>query len=70
MYRYTDDTEESRQRMGLTDEDKPLPFELKDRVNKYIERRTREGAESYKRDINRSSSFNALVRQEIRAGRL
>jgi hypothetical protein len=55
---------------GATRDDRPLPCELIDRVNRYIERRTADDQEAYKRDIEASSTFNALVRREIRAGRL
>ena len=51
-------------------EDRPLPFELKDRINLYTERRARENPEQYKKDVEAASSFNALIRGEIRAGGL
>jgi len=50
--------------------DRPLPFELKDRINRYIEMRGEQGADAYKTDLESSSSFNALVRREIRNGNL
>jgi hypothetical protein len=53
-----------------TGDDRPLPIELKDRVNSYIMKRMRGDHKKYKRDIETSSSFNALVRKEIRAGNL
>ena len=46
-------------------DDRPLPYELKDRINRYIEMRVKQGADSYKADLEASSSFNALVRREI-----
>ncbi len=51
-------------------DDRPLPFELKDRVNIYIEKRAGKGSGEYKREMESSSSFNALVRREVRAGKL
>ena len=53
-----------------TGDDRPLPYELKDRVNRYIERRMQGDVEAYQRDIEQSSTFNALVRREVRAGHL
>lgn len=51
-------------------EDRPLPHELKDRINKYIEKRATTDPEQYKKEIKQSSTFNALIRKEIRAGKL
>jgi len=51
-------------------DDRPLPYELKDRINIYIQHRATEDSGKYKKDIERSSSFNALVRKEIKSGRL
>lgn len=56
--------------IDVTDQDRPLPCELKNRVTRYIQRRSLENPEQYERDIQSSSSFNALVRWEIRAGNL
>jgi hypothetical protein len=49
-------------------DDRPLPFELKDRVNIYIEKRSGSDPEQYTEDIKKSSSYNALIRQELRKG--
>jgi len=54
---------------GHTEKDLPLPLELKDRVNVYIERRS-QNSDDVKKDIEASSSFNALVRREISNGKL
>jgi len=51
-------------------EDLPLPIELKDRVNIYIEKRGKNHAEEFKKDIDTASTFNALVRKEIKAGNI
>lgn len=51
-------------------DDRPLPYELKDRINIYTEKRARADLEKYKREIEKASSFNALVRKEIKAGNL
>ncbi|VVB94707.1 Uncharacterised protein [uncultured archaeon] len=53
-----------------TDDDKPLPCELKNRINIYIEKRARDNSEKYKNEIEESSTFNALIRKEIKAGNL
>jgi hypothetical protein len=53
-----------------TGDDRPLPHELKDRVNIYIEKRLREDSGKYKNEIENSSTFNALLRKEIKAGNL
>ncbi len=51
-----------------TDDNGPLPYELKDRINIYIEKRGRANPEQYKREIETSSTFNALIRKEIKKG--
>lgn len=53
-----------------TGEDRPLPYELKDRVNNYIEKKTLSDPEGLKKEVGQSSSFNALVRDEIRKGNI
>ena len=49
-------------------DDRPLPFELKDRINVYIQKRSQTDPEKYKEEISESSSFNALIRKEIKTG--
>ncbi len=49
-----------------TGDNRPLPFELKDRINIYIEKQGINNPE-YKEKIEKSSTFNALVREEIRS---
>jgi hypothetical protein len=51
-------------------DDRPLPYELKDRINIYIQKRSRTDPEEYKREIESSSSFNVLIRKEINKGNL
>jgi len=53
-----------------TGEDRPLPYELKDRINIYIEKRVGDNSEKYKNEVEQSSSFNALIRKEIKAGNI
>lgn len=53
-----------------TGEDRPLPVEIKDRVNSYVMARSQADPERFKRECEESSSFNALVRGEIRKGNL
>lgn len=53
-----------------TAEDRPLPVELKDRVNVYMIRRMAEDPTALKRDVEQASTYNALVRREIKLGRL
>lgn len=49
-------------------DDRPLPSELKDRINVYIQKRSQTDPEKYKKEIAESSSFNALIRKEIKKG--
>jgi len=51
-------------------EDRPLPEELKFRIISYIEKRVATDNDKYKKDLESSSSFNALVRKEIKASNL
>ena len=51
-------------------DDRPLPYELKDRINIYIEKRAQSDHDEYKKEIEQSSTFNALVRKEIRARKI
>jgi hypothetical protein len=53
-------------------DDRPLPYELKDRVNIYLEKKNRIDpfGKEFKEEIEASSTFNALVRKEIKKGNL
>jgi len=53
----------------FTGDDRPLPHELGNRVNIYLEKRVEEKA-LFKRELETSSSFNALVRKKIKEGNL
>jgi len=55
---------------NTTGEDRPLPYELKDRINKYIAKTLRGNIEEYKKYRENYSTFNALVREEIRKGNI
>jgi len=50
--------------------DRPLPIELKDRINIYVERRSQTDLEQFKKYIEKSPTFNALVREEIEKGNI
>lgn len=49
-------------------EDRPLPYELKDRIKSYVEKRMQTDPETFKKEIEQSSTFNALIREEVRKG--
>ena len=51
-------------------DDRLLPDELRNRVNAYIDKRSKVDPEEYKKEIEKSTTFNALVRQEIRKGNI
>jgi len=51
-------------------DDRPLPYELKDRVNIYIEKRYQSDPHKYKKELEQSNTFNALIRKEIRSGNI
>lgn len=51
-------------------DDRPLPVELKDRVNRYTEKQAQIDPVGYKERIERATTCNALVREDIRKGNL
>lgn len=51
-------------------EDSPLPYELKDRIRSYVEKRMQGYPGTFKKEIEDSSSFNALVRREVKMGNI
>ena len=50
--------------------DRPLPYELKDRINIYIEKYKKKDPNMLKKVIENSSTFNSLIRNEIKSGNL
>ena len=55
---------------NTTGEDRPLPDELRNRVNAYIAQRTATDLAQFDKDIEQATTFNAFLRQEIRTGNL
>jgi len=53
-----------------TEDDRPLPFELKWRVNRYISEKTETDAEGFKQEVEASTSLNAVLRKALRAKKL
>ncbi len=51
-------------------DDGPLPEELKNRINIYIERKPQTDPEKYKDEIEQSTTFNALIRKELKKNNL
>jgi len=51
-------------------EDRPLPYELKDRINIYIKKRSQTDPEQFKKEIEGSSSVNSFIRKEISKGNI
>jgi len=49
-------------------EDRPLPYELKNRINSFVQKRLQKDPETFKNEIEGSSTFNALVREELKKG--
>ena len=64
MYGDPDDTTHTK------GNDRPLPYELKNRINIYIEKCKKKDPDKLKRDIENSSTFNSLIRNEIKNGNL
>lgn len=54
----------------MTGEDRPLMPELRDRVNTYVMKKNQEDPEKFKKEIEESSTFNALIRQEMKKGNI
>jgi hypothetical protein len=53
-----------------TDDDRPLPFELKWRVNRYLTERAKADPDGFHRETEASTSLNALLRKAFREGKL
>lgn len=60
----------SKEAPTLHGDDKPLPDELRDRINIYIENRSHVDPEKFKNEISKFTSINAFVRSEIQKGNL
>lgn len=64
MYGSPDNTKHS------SGDDRPIPYELKERINNYIMKKQQSDPEAFKRECETASSVNALIRNEIRRGYL
>jgi hypothetical protein len=53
-----------------TGEDRPLPYELKDRIRSFVKKRMQRDPEAFKKEIKGSLSFNALIRGEVKKGNI
>jgi hypothetical protein len=53
-----------------TEDDRPLPFELKWRINRYVMGRTSVDADAFRQEVEASTSLNALLRRALREGKL
>ncbi len=53
-----------------TGEDRPLPYELKDRVDRYLESVAQVDREAWKEALQGMSTLNAFIRKEIGKGNL
>jgi hypothetical protein len=53
-----------------TGDDRPLPYELKGRVDKYLERVAQVDKEAWKGEVQGTSTLNAFIRKEIKKGNL
>jgi hypothetical protein len=53
-----------------TDDDRPLPFELKWRVNRYLAERTKADPDGFREETEASTSLNALLRLAVRQSKL
>lgn len=51
-------------------DDRPLPYEIKDRVNRYVERRSQTDSDKWQKEMEESTTFNAFIRREIRRGNI
>ena len=53
-----------------TDDDRPLPFELKWRINRFITQQTQSDPDGFQKETDASTSLNATLRKALRQGRL
>jgi hypothetical protein len=49
---------------------RPLPYELNERIKKYIDKRLAFDRDAYRKDLDLSESFNSLIRKEMNHGNL
>jgi hypothetical protein len=61
------DPEDATQGSG---DHRPLPYELNERIKKYIQKRLAFDRDAYRKDLNLSESFNSLIRKELSQGSL
>ncbi len=52
------------------EDDRPLPFELKWRINRYITKKTNADPDGFQKEVESSTSLNALLRRAMRQGEL
>ena len=53
-----------------TDDDRPLPFELKWRINHYLSKRTEADSGGFREEVEASTSLNAILRKAVRQKKL
>ena len=53
-----------------TDDDRPLPFELKWRINRYIAERMKADPDAFQKEVEAATSLNALLRAAQRQNEL
>ncbi len=51
-------------------DDRPLPYELKWRINRYITERTTADADTFQEEVEASTSLNAVLRKAVRQNEL
>jgi len=53
-----------------TGDNRPLPYELRDRINKYVQKRVKGNPQAFKSEIQSYETYNAFIRAELRKGNL
>ena len=53
-----------------TGDNRPLPYELKDRINRYVEKRAKENPNTIKSEKQNYETYNAFIRAEMRKGNI
>lgn len=53
-----------------TDDDRPLPFEMKPRINRYLMERSEADPDGLRKESETSTSLNALLRKAVRRSEL